>query len=92
MDREVIILEPDDCFPCEWTDLFNIKTGRIYATVYTLDNTRSDYVRRIKRTGITKGEDSIFYIVFNVPELEHAVVRNALKDLAKITNKEYYLI
>ena len=71
-------------YPCQWDDLIN-SHKKVIATIYTIDEGKKDNLK----PGITKGKDGIFDIVVYSKEINNEVVRNALKDLEKVTNKRY---
>lgn len=87
---KIIELETSGEYPCSWDDLINLK-GNTYATIYALEEARRDPEDSLYRTGITKGDDGIWDIIVDVPELTIDAVRHSLKDLSKKTGIEYKL-
>jgi len=83
---ETIKLKPTGEYPCQWDDLIDSKNNAI-ATIYTLTEGKKDNLK----PGITKGTDGIYDIVVNSKEITAEVVRNALADLEKVTDKRYML-
>jgi len=71
-------------YPCQWDDLIDSR-NKVIATIYTLEEGKEDKLK----PGITKGKDGIYDIVVYAKEINNEVVRNALKDLEKITGKQY---
>ncbi|MCH7732952.1 MAG: hypothetical protein IIB44_10695 [Candidatus Marinimicrobia bacterium] len=70
--------------PCHWDDLIDSRK-RVIATIYTIKEGEKDDLK----PGITKGEDGIYDIVVHAKEINNEVVRNALKDLEKVTRNRY---
>jgi hypothetical protein len=83
---EDIKLKPTGEYPCQWDDLIDSKNNLI-ATIYTLKEGKKDNLKY----GITKGTGGIYDIVVNSKEITVEVVRNALADLEKVTDKRYML-
>lgn len=77
-------IKPTCEYPCQWDDLIN-SHKKVIATIYTLDEGKKDNLK----PGITKGKDGIYDIVVHSNEINNEVVRNALQDLEKVTNKRY---
>ena len=82
--KKIIKVRPTCEYPCQWDDLIN-SHKKVIATIYTLDEGKNDNLK----PGITKGKDGIFDIVVYSKEINNEVVRNALQDLEKVTNKRY---
>lgn len=74
-------------YPCKWDDLID-EQRRTHATFYTLKNAKED---GFEAPGITLGEDGVYDIVVDAPELSHVLVRRALTGLSKITGLQYQL-
>lgn len=84
--KKIIKIKPTGEYPCQWDDL--IDAGRkVIATIYTCEEGEKDNLK----PGITKGKDGIYDIIVYAKEINNEVVRNALKDLGKITGKRYVL-
>jgi len=83
---KTIKVKPTGEYPCQWDDLIDSKNNLI-ATIYTLKEGRKDNLK----SGTTKGKDGIYDIVVNSKEITVEVVRNALSDLEKVTDKRYML-
>ena len=79
-----IKVSPTGKYPCQWDDLIDSKNNLI-ATIYTLKEGKKDNLK----SGITKGTDGIYDIVVNSKEITVEVVRDALADLEKVTDKRY---
>ncbi|MBI3377398.1 MAG: hypothetical protein HY035_03200 [Nitrospirae bacterium] len=77
-----IKVKPTGEYPCQWDDLIDSKNN-VIATIYTLKEGKKDNLK----SGITKGTDGIYDIVVNSKEITVEVVRNALVDLEKVTDK-----
>ncbi len=86
-EKSKIALRSTGIYPCSWDDLI-YETGRTYATVYTLENAREN---GFLEPGITKGDDGIFDIVIDAPELTEDVLRDALNNLSSTTGIKYNL-
>jgi len=82
--KKIIRVRPTCEYPCQWDDLIN-SHNKVIATIYTIEEAEKDHLK----PGITKGKDGIFDIVVYSKEINNEVVRNALKDLEKVTNKRY---
>lgn len=80
----IIRVKPTGEYPSQWDDLIN-SNKKVIATIYTIEEAEKDNLK----PGITKGKDGIFDIVVYSKEINNEVVRNALKDLEKVTNKRY---
>ena len=80
----IIRVRPTCEYHCQWDDLIN-SHKKVIATIYTLDEGKKDHLK----PGITKGKDGIYDIVVYSKEVNNEVVKNALKDLEKVTNKRY---
>lgn len=80
----IIRVKPTCEYPCQWDDLIN-SHKKVIATIYTLDEGKKDNLK----PGITKGKDGIFDIVVYSKEINNEVMRNALKELEKVTGKKY---
>lgn len=81
---KAIKAKPTGEYPCQWDDLIDSKNN-VIATIYTLKEGKKD---RLK-SGITKEKDGIYDIVVDSKEITVKVVRNALADLEKVTDKRY---
>ena len=79
-----IKVKPTGEYPCQWDDLIDSKNN-VIATIYTLREGKKDNLK----SGITKGTDGIYDIVVNSKEITVKVVRNALADLEKVTDRQY---
>lgn len=77
-------IKPTCEYPCQWDDLIN-SHNKVIATIYTIEEAEKDNLK----LGITKGKDRIYDIVVHSKEINNEVVRNALQDLKKVTNKRY---
>lgn len=84
MVKKRIKIRPTCEYPCQWDDLINSR-NKVIATIYTLKEGKEDKLK----PGIIKGKDGIYDIVVYAKEINNEVVRNALKDLEKITGKQY---
>ena len=62
--------------------------NNVIATIYTLKEGKKDNLK----SGITKAKDGIYDIVVNSKEITVEVVKNALADLEKVTDKRYVLV
>jgi hypothetical protein len=82
--KKVIRIRPTSEYPCRWDDLID-SHKKVIVTIYTLDEGEKDNLK----PGITKGKDGIYDIVVHPKEINNEVVRNSLKDLEKMTRKEY---
>lgn len=82
--RKIIKVRPTCECPCQWDDLVNSRK-KVIATIYTLEEGEKDNIK----PGITKGKDGIYDIVVYAKEINNEVVRNALRDLEKVTGKRY---
>lgn len=82
--RKIIRLRPSGEYPCQWDDLIDSRK-KVVATIYTLEEGEKDNIK----SGITKGKDGIYDIVVHAKEINNEVVRNALRDLEKVTDKRY---
>ena len=80
--KKTIRVKPTCEYPCLWDDLIG-PSGKVIATIYTLEEGEKDNLK----SGITKGKDGIYDIVVHAEEINNEVVRNALKDLEKVTGK-----
>jgi len=83
---KAIKVKPTGVYPCQWDDLIDSKNN-VIATIYTLREGKKDNLK----SGITKGTDGIYDIVVNSKEITVEVVKNALTDLEKVTDKRYML-
>lgn len=83
--KNTISVRPTCEYPCQWDDLID-SHKKVIATIYTLEEGEKDNLK----PGITKGKDEIFDIVVYSKEINNEVVRNALQDLEKVTNKRYF--
>ena len=81
---KAIKVKPTGEYPCQWDDLIDSKNN-VIATIYTLMEGKKDNLK----SGITKGKDGICDIVVNSKEITVEVVRDALADLEKVTDKRY---
>jgi len=84
MVKKRIKIRPTCEYPCRWDDLIDSRK-KVIATIYTLEEGGKDKLK----PGITKAKDEIYDIVVYAKEINNEVVRNALKDLEKITDKRY---
>lgn len=82
--KKKISVRPTGEYPCQWDDLIG-PSKKVIATIYTLEEGYKDNLK----PGITKGKDGIYDIVVYAKEINNEVVRNALKDLEKLTGKRY---
>lgn len=82
--KNTIRVRPTCEYPCQWDDLIDSRR-KVIATIYTYEEGEKDNLK----PGITKGKDGIYDIVVHSNEINNEVVRNALKDLEKVTNKRY---
>lgn len=82
--KKIVRVKPTCDYPCQWDDLIN-SHNKVIATIYTIEEAEKDN----PKPGITKGKDGIFDIVVYSKEINNEVVRNALQDLEKVTNKRY---
>lgn len=82
--RKIIKVRPTCEYPCQWDDLIN-SSKKVIATIYTLEEGETDNIK----SGITKRKDGICDIVVHAKEINNEVVRNALRDLEKVTDKRY---
>lgn len=82
--KKIIKVRPTCEYPCQWDDLIDYRK-KVIATIYTLEEGEKDKLK----TGITKGRDGIYDVVVHAKEINNEVVRNALKDLEKVTGKRY---
>lgn len=87
MYRKRIRIRPACEYPCQWDDLID-SHKKVFATIYTFEEGEKDNLK----PGITKGKDGIYDIVVHSEEINNEVVRNALKDLEKVTGKRYVFI
>lgn len=84
--KKIIKVRPTSEYPCQWDDLID-PHKKVIATIYTLEEGKKDNLR----PGITKGKDGIYDIIVHAREINSEVVRSALKELGKITGKQYAL-
>lgn len=82
--EKLIKVKPACEYPSQWDDLIG-PGGKVIATIYTLEEGAKDQ----HGLGITKGKDGIYDIVVYAKEINSEVVRNALKDLEKVTGSRY---
>lgn len=82
--KKIINVRPTCEYPCQWDDLIDSRK-KVIVTIYTLEEGEKDNLK----PGITKGKDGIYDIVVHAKEINNEVVRNALKDLEKVTGKRY---
>lgn len=82
--RKIIRLRPTCEYPCQWDDLIDSRK-KVIATIYTLEEGEKDNIK----PGITKRKDGIYDIVVYAKEINNEVVRNALRDLEKVTDMRY---
>lgn len=85
--KKIIKIKPTGEYPCQWDDLIGLNK-KVIATIYTYDEGKKNNLK----PGITKAKDGIYDIVVHSKEINNEVVRNALKDLEKITGKKYIFI
>lgn len=74
-------------FPSQWDDLIT-KEKRLIATLYTKKEAKKDNIS----FGVKKAKDGIYDIVVDATEINNEIVKNALKDLTKKTNKKYRFV
>jgi len=82
--KKIIKVRPTCEYPCQWDDLIDSRK-KVIATIYTFEEGGKDKLK----PGITKGKDGIYDIVVYAKEINNEVVRNALKDLEKVTGERY---
>jgi hypothetical protein len=82
----VVRVKPTSEYPCQWDDLVGAGGGTL-ATIYTFNEVRKEGLK----PGITRGSDGVYDIVMSLEEIDHVVVRKALKELGKITSVRYIL-
>ena len=82
--KKIIRVKSACKYPSQWDDLIDSR-NKVIATIYTIEEAEKDNLK----PGITKGKDGIFDIVVYSKEINNEVVRNALKDLEKVTGKQY---
>lgn len=82
--KKPIQAKPTSEYPCQWDDLIDSEK-RVIATIYTLEEGKKDNLK----LGITKEKDGIYDIVVHSKEINNEVVKNALKDLEKVTGERY---
>jgi len=82
--KKIIKVIPTCEYPCQWDDLIDSRK-KVIATIYAFEEGGKDKLK----AGITKGKDGIYDIVVYTKEINNEVVKNALKDLEKITEKRY---
>lgn len=85
--KKIIRVIPACEYPCQWDDLIG-PSGKVVATIYTFEEGGKDNLK----SGITKGKDGIYDIVVHAKEINNEVVRNALKDLEKVTGTPYVFV
>lgn len=85
--KKIIRVRPTCEYPCQWDDLID-SDKKVIATIYTLKEGEKDNLK----TGMTKGKNGIYDIVVHSKEIKNEVVRNALKDLEKVTGKRYVFV
>jgi len=83
-EKRTIKVKPTCQYPCQWDDLIDSRK-QLIATVYTLEEGEKDNLK----PGITKSKDGIYDIVVHAEGINNEVVRNALKDLEKVTGTRY---
>ena len=72
-------------YPCTWDDLID-DNNKTVVTIQTLESAR---LEGFESPGISVGEDGVFDVVVDVPELTEDVVIQCLKDLSKFAGSEY---
>lgn len=82
--KKIIKVKPTSEYPCQWDDLIDSRK-KVIATIYTLKEGEKDNLK----LGITKRKNGIYDIVVHAKEINNEVVREALKDLEKVTGKRY---
>jgi hypothetical protein len=82
--QKVTRVKPTCEYPCTWDDLIG-PGKKVLATIYTDEEGEKDHLK----LGITKGRDGIYDIVVHTKEINNEVARNALKDLGKVTGRQY---
>ncbi len=80
-------IKPTSEYPSQWDDLIG-PNKKVIATIYTSKEGKKDSLN----SGITKGKDGIYDIVAHAKEINNAVVRNALKNLGKVTGMQYIFV
>ena len=80
-------IKPSSEYPSQWDDLIG-PNKKVIATIYTPEEGKKDNLK----PGITKGKDGIYDIVAHATEINNEVVRNALKDLEKVTGTQYIFV
>lgn len=85
--RKTMKIRPSCEYPCQWDDLIGSRK-KVVATIYTVEEGKKSN----RKPGITKGKDNIYDIVVNAKDINNEVVRNALKDLGKVTGKRYIFV
>jgi hypothetical protein len=85
--REIIKIRPTYEYPCQWDDLIDSRK-KVIATIYTIQEGKKDNLK----PGIAKGKDGIYDIVVHAKDINNEVVRNALRDLEKVTGKRYRFV
>jgi len=83
---KVVTIRTTGEYPCQWDDLVEV-SGATLATIYTLQEVKKEGCK----PGIRRGTDGVYDIVVPVTELGHTTVKEALKDLEKITGMRYVL-
>lgn len=82
--KKITKVKPTCEYPCQWDDLID-PGGKCIATIYTIEEGQKDNLK----SGIEKGKDGIYDIVVHTKEINNEVMRNALKDLEKVTGELY---
>src|SRR4030042_2906724 len=85
--KKIIKVRPTSEYPCQWDDLIDSRK-KVIATIYTLQEGKKDNLK----PGIVKGEDGIYDVVVHAKDINNEVVRNALRDLEKVTGKRYRFV
>lgn len=86
-DIRVTRIKPTSEYPCQWDDLIG-PNKKVIATIYTPEEGKKDNLK----PGITKGKDGIYDIVVHAKEINNEVARNALRNLEKVTGKQYIFV
>ncbi len=85
--EKAIKIKPACEYPCQWDDLIG-PSGKVLATIYTFEEGAKDNLE----PGIKKGKDGIYDIVVHTKEINNEAVRNALKNLERITGGKYVFL
>jgi nitrate reductase alpha subunit len=86
-NKRLMRIKPTSEYPSEWDDLIG-PNKKVIATIYTPEEGKKDNLK----PGITKGKDGIYDIVVHAKEINNEVARNALRNLEKVTGKQYIFV